>query len=127
MIDGTRSLVVTRWTLVDRVDRDGPGHMAVLENRQNTPGLESLTAREREVVRRAVAGSTNKAIAYDLGIADATVRVLLWRAYGKLGVRSRRDLIAKAFLLGQGQAGSEMLREAAAEPCPVVELSSESG
>lgn len=61
--------------------------------------MSALTTREREVVQRAVSGHSNKAIAFDLGIADATVRVLLWRAYGKLGVRSRRDLVAKAFLL----------------------------
>ena len=53
-----------------------------------------------------MAGNSNKAIAFDLGIADATVRVLLWRAYGKLGVRSRRDLIAKAFGLAQLQASA---------------------
>jgi DNA-binding NarL/FixJ family response regulator len=105
MIDVSRGVAVNRWTLIDREDRDGRGQMAVANNEPKA-GLEALTAREREVVHRAMAGSSNKAIAYDLGIADATVRVLLWRAYGKVGVRSRRDLIAKAFGLSQMQAGA---------------------
>jgi DNA-binding CsgD family transcriptional regulator len=95
MIDVSRGVAVNHWTLIDHDDRDGP-----------KAGLEALTAREREVVHRAMAGNSNKTIAYDLGIADATVRVLLWRAYGKVGVRSRRDLIAKAFGLTQMQAGA---------------------
>jgi ATP/maltotriose-dependent transcriptional regulator MalT len=105
MIDVSRGVAVNHWTLTDHEDRDGRGEMAVANNEPKA-GLEALTAREREVVHRAMAGNSNKAIAYDLGIADATVRVLLWRAYGKVGVRSRRDLIAKAFGLSQMQAGA---------------------
>lgn len=105
MIDVSTGVAVNPWTLIDRDDRDGRGRMAVANNEPKA-GLEALTAREKEVVQRAMAGSSNKAIAYDLGIADATVRVLLWRAYGKVGVRSRRDLIAKAFGLSQMPAGA---------------------
>jgi len=105
MIDVSRGVAVNHWTLIDHEDRDGHEQMAAANNERKV-GLEALTAREREVVHRAMAGSSNKAIAYDLGIADATVRVLLWRAYGKVGVRSRRDLIAKAFGLSQMQAGA---------------------
>ena len=57
-------------------------------------GLERLTAREREVVERALRGSHNKAIAYDLGIAHSTLRVLMSRAASKLGFRTRRELVA---------------------------------
>jgi len=105
MTDVSRGAAVNRWMLIEPHDPDGRGRMAAANNEPKA-GLESLTAREREVVQRAMAGSSNKAIAYDLGIADATVRVLLWRAYGKVGVRSRRDLIAKAFGLAQLQAGA---------------------
>jgi ATP/maltotriose-dependent transcriptional regulator MalT len=104
MIDVSRGVAVNHWTLIDHEDRDGRGPMAV-EKDEPKAGLGALTAREREVVQRAMAGNSNKAIAFELGIADATVRVLLWRAYGKAGVRSRRDLIAKAFGLSQLQAG----------------------
>jgi DNA-binding NarL/FixJ family response regulator len=57
--------------------------------------LELLTAREREIVERALLGSENKCIAYDLGLSDSTVRVLMSRAAIKLGVRTRRELLAK--------------------------------
>jgi DNA-binding NarL/FixJ family response regulator len=114
MIEIRRSLVASGLTLVGRFDGGDRTPNPQSEDRTKAQsGLEGLTTREREVVLRAVAGNANKAIAYDLGIADATVRVLLWRAYGKLGVRSRRDLVAKAFLLLQtgAQANAEPVQE----------------
>jgi len=56
---------------------------------------QALTGREREVLAFAAAGNTTKLIAFELGIADATVRVLLKRAAKKLGARNRRDAIAR--------------------------------
>ena len=58
-------------------------------------GPESLSQREREVVSLAVLGRPNKLIAYELGIAAPTVRVLMTRAAKKLGVQSRVTLIEK--------------------------------
>lgn len=98
MMDAHRNLVDGPWG-------QNPALAAAATSKR--VGLDALTAREREVVQRAVSGNSNKSIAFDLGIADATVRVLLWRAYGKLGVRSRRDLIAKAFVLGQLEASEQ--------------------
>jgi DNA-binding CsgD family transcriptional regulator len=60
-----------------------------------SPCVERLSRREREVVRRALLGDRNKVIAYDLGLADSTVRVLMRRAAAKLQVRSRRELLEK--------------------------------
>ena len=39
-------------------------------------------------------GNSNKVIAYELGISSSTVGVLLSRAVARLGVRTRRALIA---------------------------------
>lgn len=61
--------------------------------------LRALSRRELQVLQSAMLGNTNKTIAFHLSIADATVRVLLWRASKKLGVHSRRDLVATAFRL----------------------------
>jgi len=47
--------------------------------------LPPLTPREREIVDAVRGGRTHKEIAYDLGISDATVRVLYARAMKKLG------------------------------------------
>jgi len=55
---------------------------------------KKLTRREAEVIERVMRGCSNKVIAYDLGIAHATVRVLVFRAMFKLGVRKRADLVA---------------------------------
>jgi DNA-binding CsgD family transcriptional regulator len=56
-------------------------------------GLEILTHRERQVVACLVRGDSTKEVGFALGIANATVRVLLARASGKLGVRSREALL----------------------------------
>lgn len=57
------------------------------------PRLESLTAREREVVRSVCIGGTNEAIAARLHIAPPTLRTHLSRLHQKLGCTSKSDLI----------------------------------
>jgi DNA-binding NarL/FixJ family response regulator len=63
----------------------------------NSPRVDTslLTTRECEVVSQALRGHCNKLIAYDLGLAQPTVRVLLARAATKLGVHSRKELLEK--------------------------------
>jgi two-component system nitrate/nitrite response regulator NarL len=55
-------------------------------------GLDILTERERQVVACLARGNSTKEVGFALGIANATVRVLLARAASKLGVRSREAL-----------------------------------
>jgi DNA-binding CsgD family transcriptional regulator len=81
-----------RWTLVDSFERNGVRYVVAREDR--SPGLGSLTDRERQVVDCLAAGQSTKESAYALGISDVTVRVLLARAAAKLGVRSRAALLA---------------------------------
>jgi DNA-binding CsgD family transcriptional regulator len=45
---------------------------------------DSLSPREREVVKLIISGKTRKEVAFDLGVADSTVRVLYARAVRKL-------------------------------------------
>ncbi len=59
-----------------------------LRRRPNAP---HLSERERDVVMRLSLGNSNKEIAYDLGIAHATVRTLSRRANAKLGIADRRS------------------------------------
>ncbi|MDM7990494.1 LuxR family transcriptional regulator [Arthrobacter sp. zg-Y877] len=54
--------------------------------------LGALTARERSIARKAVAGTSNKQIAEDLGISVRTVEGHLYQVYSKLHVGSRREL-----------------------------------
>jgi DNA-binding NarL/FixJ family response regulator len=48
-----------------------------------------LTPRERQILDLVTGGRTHKEVAFDLGLSDATVRVLYARAMKKLG-RSKR-------------------------------------
>ncbi|PJR14504.1 MULTISPECIES: response regulator [Sinorhizobium] len=55
--------------------------------------LESLTARETQVMHLVVAGLLNKQIAADLGTVEKTIKVHRGRMMAKLGVRTVADLV----------------------------------
>ena len=80
-----------RWTIVYVFDRTGERCVVASENQTWSPGLDTLTERERRVV--AVAGKSNKEIAFDLGISNAATRVLTARAGARVGVQSRAQLL----------------------------------
>jgi DNA-binding NarL/FixJ family response regulator len=86
-------LVNRRWSIVDLHEEEGRHYLVAVENASG-PGLDILTRRELEVLAAAAAGHTNKVIAFDMGIGDSTVRVLLARSAKKLGVKKRVELVA---------------------------------
>lgn len=88
-----QGLVDARWSLVDHFEANGKRYVVARENKPEPPGAAALTLRERQVVAYAALGHDNKVIAYDLGIAHSTVRVLLARAAAKFGVGDREQLI----------------------------------
>jgi len=91
---GEHAPVDARWTLIDRFERAGRRYVvAVEDDAAGLPAAGSLTPREQEVLAAAASGRSTKVIAYDLGLSDSTVRVLLMRAARRLGVASRRELI----------------------------------
>ena len=59
-------------------------------------GPESLTSRERQAARLAAQGLTARQIGERLFIGERTVESHLARAYAKLGVRSKADLVERA-------------------------------
>lgn len=65
---------------------------------RNTPKLDALTARERDVVRQVVLapGADNRRLAEELQMAEHTVRNHLSRIYDKLGVPNRLELYVYA-------------------------------
>ena len=67
-------------------------HLAAARNLRRLP----LTAREREVVERLVAGRSNDEIAMDLGLARKSVEAYLSRLYERFGVASRTELALRA-------------------------------
>jgi DNA-binding NarL/FixJ family response regulator len=62
----------------------------------------SLTTREMQVVRAAGSGKTNKAIANELRLSEHTVKNYLFRAFEKLGVSSRVELLFYLTTRGRG-------------------------
>lgn len=58
--------------------------------------LDSLTEREREVIRLVSLGLSNKEIADKLSIADSTVRHHLTNIFDKLGVPNRHKLLLQS-------------------------------
>jgi DNA-binding CsgD family transcriptional regulator len=90
-----RGLVSARWTLVDQIDAPGARYIVARENPPSATGLPTLTLAERSVVAYAARGFSTKEIAYSLGLADTTVRVLIMRAVRRSGLRSRDELLAR--------------------------------
>jgi DNA-binding NarL/FixJ family response regulator len=90
-----QSVIAKRWTLVEHFENDGKRFVLAVDNRAKAPSLDLLSERERDVVLRALRGCNDKVIAFELGVAQSTVRVLWARAAAKVGARSRRHLLEK--------------------------------
>jgi LuxR family maltose regulon positive regulatory protein len=65
-----------------------------------TEMIEPLTEREIEVLQLVAKGLSNREIAQRLFLAVSTVKVHTYNIYGKLGVHSRTQAVAKARTLG---------------------------
>lgn len=72
----------------------------LLERRRRCDPPPRLGPRERDVLRRAARGDSNKEVATALGIAVKTVEVHKTQGMRKLSLRDRRDLIRYAVLQG---------------------------
>jgi DNA-binding NarL/FixJ family response regulator len=70
------------------------------EDDEALQGAETLTAREREVLRLLAEGLPNKAIATRLRISDQTVKFHVASIGGKLGARNRTDAVRLAIRRG---------------------------
>lgn len=62
--------------------------------------LDSLSERERQVLKGVVAGHPNKAIAYELGISPRTVEVYRAGLMGKMQAKSLPELVRMVLPLG---------------------------
>lgn len=69
-------------------------HERGLEVTLRRDALQPLAPREREVVTLAMAGHSNKAIAFEIGVAPSRVSETLARARRKLGATSTTALLA---------------------------------
>ncbi len=77
-----------------------PGVAARLMDRMRAPAEEALTTREIEVLSLVAQGGSNKGIARQLHISEATVKTHLVHIYGKLGVADRTAAVTTALQRG---------------------------
>jgi LuxR family maltose regulon positive regulatory protein len=75
--------------------RPGDGLLASSLKPQASALVEPLTERELDVLRALAAGQSNRAIAEQLYLSVATVKVHLKHIYGKLAVNSRTEALAR--------------------------------
>ncbi len=88
-------LVSGRWSIIDFVDRDGKRMLLARKNPVHGPDVLALSDEERDVVWLATLGHSRKYIAYELGLASATVTKRLGSALRKLRIGNRRELLRK--------------------------------
>jgi DNA-binding NarL/FixJ family response regulator len=62
--------------------------------------VEELSDREMEVLQLLATGSTNKAIAVQLGISDRTVQGHIAHIFGKMNVSNRTEAVIRAVSIG---------------------------
>ncbi|GGJ74704.1 DNA-binding response regulator [Streptomyces camponoticapitis] len=76
-----------------------PAVASRLVSRVRTPvtGKEPLSAREREVLELVARGTSNREIAAELFISEATVKTHLTHIYAKLGVKDRAAAVAVGY------------------------------
>jgi DNA-binding CsgD family transcriptional regulator len=95
------------WLRIDAslLDADPEGRVAVILHPAREPEVASvivaaygLSAREREVTRLVMQGRSTEEIANDLYVSAYTVQDHLKAIFDKVGVRSRRELVAELFL-----------------------------
>lgn len=104
---GARSYLLKGMPLEDllatiRTVDQGRSHLppGVAEKLAGRISSQSLTARELEVLERIVAGRSNKAIADDLSISEATVKSHVNSLLSKLGVADRTHAATVALQRG---------------------------
>jgi DNA-binding CsgD family transcriptional regulator len=88
-----KGLVEGRWTLVDHFDHDGRRFVVARRNPPDARAWHTLTESEMSVLYYAAHGHPYKLIAYELGVAVATVTNRLSSAARKVGAASRFELV----------------------------------
>ncbi len=91
----------------DCLSRAADSHKEALDARELDDRMERLTARERQVLERIVAGRLNKQIADDLGISIKTVEAHRSNIMEKLVARSMAELMRIAIRARVGLAAAD--------------------
>ena len=83
-------------TIVKALERDTHQVQEELEKNEINALIDTLTPREKEVLRWVITGRLNKQIAYDLGITEKTIKVHRSRVMQKTKVSSVAELVRLA-------------------------------
>ena len=86
---------IGRAVAKDARERSEEAQVGELEDR-----VATLTAREREVFDRVVTGMLNKQIAFELGVAEKTIKVHRARVMRKMRADSLAELVRMAYRVG---------------------------
>ena len=87
-------------TVQNAVEKDRKNHTKRVELAEILKRLETVSAREFEVLCHVVTGRLNKQIAFDLGITEKTVKVHRSRVMQRIGVSSVAALVRLDVQLG---------------------------
>ncbi len=77
----------------EALQKDSLARIDLNEQKQIMERLESLTAREHEILTYIITGMLNKQIAYALNISERTVKAHRKQVLGKMAVRSIAELV----------------------------------
>ena len=94
-----RLLADPNLELVDRAEL-ADAVVSVPPDRRADPLIESLTAREHDVLALMADGLPTREIAHALAISEHTVKFHLAAIFGKLGVSTRTEALHRAVRLG---------------------------
>jgi DNA-binding NarL/FixJ family response regulator len=94
LIAAVRAVKAGEFVLSPQIAQRMLGRQGTQRQRDaNRPNGETLSEREREVLRLAAKGLTNKAIARQLSLSPRTVQIHLAHAFRKLEVSSRTEAV----------------------------------
>lgn len=100
LAEAIRLVAMGQTALSPRVSAKIVHHLSRRQVNRTSTTREALTEREMDVLRAAAHGRPNKVIAAELGIRVQTVQVHLHNIFGKLGVGSRSEAVARAIQSG---------------------------
>jgi len=92
-----RRKVIQKNAVLVRSVRANQSSTLVWEKENNTKAIETISARENQVLQLLAKGLLYKEIADQLHISTATVRQHIHKIYEKLHVQNRTEAINKAF------------------------------
>ena len=86
--------------IVDLIDQAEAVLSLPPAQRDDDPPLETLTAREHDVLALVADGRSNRDIARQLSISEHTVKFHLASIFGKLGASTRTEAVQRGLRLG---------------------------